>query len=143
MKDESDTLTKIRRLIGHLTDVKECGRASVVATERQRELLRRQMASKEAAAWDRVRNLPEGTTLYCCASGTFMGGPFQRGDSMEFRCVQPRAKRLWVKTADGKSYWFTPASINRYDLQLAPPANPISDDERKVVERITGRLNCL
>lgn len=43
-------------------------------------------------AWQRVKDLPVSTKLYCCASGAFLGGPFQRGDEMAVHVIQPRCR---------------------------------------------------
>lgn len=135
----SDTVSKIRRLIGHVDDPKELVAIIKSAKERQELLFERLSEKSEAEAWARVKDLQRETTLYCCASGTFLGGPIQRGDSMTVYFIQPRKKIVWVTLKDGSRYWFSPKGINRYNLRTEPPVNPLSELERKFANT-TGKI---
>ena len=139
MENESGTLSKIRRLIGHLNDPKEADEAARAATRRKNEIWKRIAAQKDVESWNRVRMLEPGTVLHCCVQETFIGGNFQRGDSMTVHSIQPRAKRLWV-TKNGLHYWFNPSGITRYNLQLTPPEKPLSPDERAIAEDMAKRV---
>ena len=129
----------IKRLIGRINDDKELREIEKAARARIRVLTERRYAECCAQAWERIRVLPVGTTLHVCASGTFVGGPFQRGDSFELTHIQPRAKRVWV-TFNGKQYWFEPPGMNRYDLRTEPPATKLDPEARKSIERVAERI---
>ena len=83
---------------------------------------------------------PRGAPLFCCNVGTFIGGPLQRGDRVEVYAVQPRKRLLWVRAANGRLLGFRPADIDRYDLQLTPPANPLSATARALSEGVANIL---
>lgn len=128
--------------LSHLTDVRELYRLKSVISHRIDVLHKQQSEQARAAAWERLKNQPPGTVLYCCSEGTFMGGPFQRGDKMTVHCIQPRKKVLWVKYGpEGaqKFHGFFPLGILRYNLQLTPPANPIRPTERAFATK-TGEI---
>lgn len=71
--------------------------------QRQRTLTKEVALRRATEAWDRVKCHKRGDVLYCCAEGTFIGGPLQRGDKMTVYAVQPRKKILWV-TVKGNKY---------------------------------------
>lgn len=115
------------------------------AAYKQGKILAKESAEREAtAAWSRVKSHKPGDTLYCCASGTFLGGPLQRGDKVTVLAIQPRKKLLWV-TVKGKknSFYFTPRGIARYDLRQFPPEKPITQDERKLADNMGNVLKNL
>jgi hypothetical protein len=128
--------TKVKRIIGQCDDVKELNSIIAHAKRRADDLYKRAAAQQAAEAWERVKLLTHGTTLYCCASGTFVGGPLQRGDSMTVHCIQPRKKRLWVKLTSGEMYGLGPRFIARYDLRTEPPVAPLPGNERRMAEAV-------
>lgn len=128
-----------KRAIGQMKDIAELQAVIRAARARVDTLRERDYAARVAAAWERTKNQPLGQILHVCAEGTFVGGPFQRGDSMVLVAIQPRAKRIWVDTK-GSRYWFAAKSIERYDLRTEPPAKPLDPEHRAMVERIAGRL---
>ena len=130
----------IIRSIAHCNDIQALREIVKAARGRESTLAQRKYQADCAAAWERVRGLPRGAALYCCAARTFIGGPMQRGDAVTVYAVQPRAKRLWVQMSDGKLVYLTPAGVNRYDLRTEPPASRLPELERKIVEAIAGRI---
>lgn len=107
--------------------------------ERKDQINRDVYETKKAALWDEIRNAKIGSQIYVCCEGTFLGGPFQRGDSMTITHIQPRAKRIWA-TANGKQYGFDAAGIARYTLRTTPPTLALPRTEREIVDRIVSRL---
>lgn len=71
-------------------------------------------------AWTRYRRFKPGISVWCCASGTFLGGPLQRGDRVTVEHVQPRARRLWLRIK-GKLWRFGESDATRYELRTVPP----------------------
>lgn len=129
----------IKRTIGQMKDIAELNAVIRAARSRIDTLRERKHADNVAAAWERIKVQPLGQVLHVCAEGTFVGGPFQRGDSMVLVAIQPRAKRIWVD-AKGSRYWFAAVSIDRYDLRTEPPAKPLDPKHRAMVERIAERI---
>ena len=129
----------IKGIIGQMTDEKALREIEKAARERIRVLAERRHTELCAQAWERLKSLPIGTTLYVCAGGTFVGGPFQRGDSFSVTHIQPRAKRIWVEYK-GQRYWFEPQGMHRYDLRTEPPERPLDAEHRASMERIASRL---
>lgn len=127
--------------IGRINDTKELCRLGAAIRHRIKLLEHRAREARYAAAWERVKNLPAcGAPLFCCNVGTFIGGPLQRGDRVEVYAVQPRKRLLWVRAANGRLLGFRPADIDRYDLQLTPPANPLSATARALSEGVANIL---
>ena len=128
----------IRRQIGRCTDAASLG--DIIAKCRQRRKVLAERAAVKAAeeAWERVKHLQHGDTVYCCALGVFLGGTIQRGDALRVVGVQPQAKLLWLDV-DGKRWWFEPAGIARYDFQTQPPEDPCSKLDRAMAKRV-GKL---
>ena len=122
--------------IGHISDTKELERLKGLISDRIALLHRRLWLARCAEAWGRVATAPPGTPLFCCADGTFLGGPFQRGDRTVVHCVQPRKRRLWVRDQRGKLWGFPPAEVHRYNLQPQPPANPLGPASRALAESL-------
>lgn len=130
----------LKRAIGRMNDLTELTELKKAIYERIQVLQQRAHAAKVAAAWERIKDVQIGATLHVCASGTFFGGPFQRGDSMQLTHKQPRAKRIWF-TCKGVRYWMDAGLIERYDLRTEPPAEPMKPEQREQVERIAGRIS--
>lgn len=103
--------------------------------QRQRTLTKEVALRRATEAWDRVKCHKRGDVLYCCAEGTFIGGPLQRGDKMTVYAVQPRKKILWVTVKGNKySLAFPPWAIARYNLCQHRPENPVPPQEGNLVE---------
>jgi len=129
---------KIIRAIQRCNDVSALNQIKKAVYKRSDTVVQRNYKMTVGAAWDRVRNLQPGAVLYCCSAGTFLGGPFQRGDQMTVHSLQSRVKRLWVTSKkDAKLYWFGPQGVERYNLQVEPPAQPLSESERKLAEAVS------
>lgn len=122
----SRDIEAIREIISH-------AKARIYAIEAEKH------AAGVAAAWAAVKGLEIGTVLYINAEGTFLGGPWQRGDAVRLTHIQPRAKRIWTEN-DGKSYWFDARGVYRYALKTTPPSNPLPKEEREMVSRVFGRI---
>lgn len=111
------------------------------AKERQKVLAQAQVDKITAEAWTRYRRFKPGITVWCHATGVFMGGPLQRGDTAIVEHVQPRARRLWLKIK-GKRYWFEGHGAARYDLKtvqtrrLEPEAQEHHDTMRQIADRL-------
>lgn len=125
-------ITNLKQSIARITDRKQLTELSTYVKERSSLLYKREQEALTKAAWERVKDLPVGTMLYCCANGWFLGGAVQRGTQFRiYHAAQPRAKRIWTCIVrDGKDegvYWFGPEGVHRYDLRLEKPTNPISD----------------
>src|SRR5574341_899805 len=134
-------VSKVKRMIGQCTEQKELNEVIASARKRKEDLENAAWRARCAAAWERVKDLAAGTVLYCCAEGIFIGGHLQRGDSVTVHSVQPRAKRLWVKLADGSFYWFAPAGVSRYDLRLEPPVRAISQEDRAMARTVAKAIS--
>ncbi len=96
------------------------------------ELEKEAIAKNIARAWEWVRHMAPGEALWCHATGTFLGGPLQRGDKVTVYAVQPRKKLLWINLKTGRTISFNPWNIHRYNLQLDKPAKPIDPATRKM-----------
>ena len=133
----------IRRMIGQCDVPAELAEVRRAADDRSKLLAERTRKRLEGEAWERVRHLPHGTKLYCCASGFFLGGNIQRGTAMTVYSVQPRAKRLWVLLEGETSprYWFAANGVHRYDLRTEPPANPCSRDMAERMAKVGEIIN--
>ena len=124
-------ITNLKQSIARITDRKQLQELQTYCKERSSLLWKREQERLIAEAWERCKNLPVGTVLYCNANGIFMGGAIQRGTALRiYHAAQPRAKRIWTSIVkDGKEegvYWFGPEGIHRYDLRLEKPDNPVS-----------------
>lgn len=93
------------------------------------------------AAWAELKTWTRGDDVWCNASGVFLGGNIQRGTHLTFWSVQPRKKIAWFKFDDGGFHWFNPAGLLRYNLQRTPPANPVSPELAKRMEKVGEVLN--
>jgi len=126
------SITSLKQSIARINDRKQLTELSTYIKERSSLLWKREEEAAKVTAWNRVKDLPVGTTLYCNANGWFLGGAVQRGTQFRiYHAAQPRAKRIWTCIVrDGKDegvYWFGPEGVHRYNLQLTCPTNPISD----------------
>jgi len=126
------SITSLKQSIARITDRKQLNELSTYVKERSSLLWKREEEAAKVAAWNRVKDLPVNTVLYCNANGWFLGGAVQRGTKFRiYHAAQPRAKRIWTCIVrDGKDegvYWFGPEGVHRYNLQLTCPTNPISD----------------
>ena len=109
---------------------------------RQRALVvaNKEWDKKAATKWEEVKTWKRGQVVYCCASGTFMGGPMQRGDSAVIWMIQPRKKLLWL-TISGETFQrlFRPGSVLRYGLSPDPPDDPMSKKD-KAAAGVMGKI---
>ena len=128
------------RSIAHCTDIKRLRKAITTAQRRISVLSKREYAARAAAAWDEAKQWDIGTTVWCCAAGTFLGGTIQRGWTATVTHIQPRAKRLWTQAADGATRWFTPAGLVRYAIKTTPPDKPLSKANAKVAQAMGEAL---
>lgn len=134
-------MTNIKRTIGQMQDVTELRQLKKAILERIDVLEKRAYAAKVEAAWERVKDLPKGTMLHVCSTGTFFGGPFQRGDSFKITYVQPRARRIWIEhkgVVNGA--YFDARNVERYDLRTEPPADPMKPEHRAEVDLMAARV---
>lgn len=137
-------LTKIKRQLAHASP-QELGDVIRYCKQRQKVLADRLYAERLADAAERAATWATGPEVHVehvwvHAQGTFVGGPFQRGDKLTVTHYQPRAKRLWV-TFRGTSYWLDAKGINRYDLRAEPmDEKPMDDEHRASLDRMAGRL---
>lgn len=139
-------ITSLKQSIARITDRKQLTELTTYCKERSSLLWKREQEAAKVAAWERVKDLPVGTTLYCCASGWFLGGAVQRGTQFRiYHKAQPRAKRIWTCIVrNGKDegvYWFGPEGVQRYDLQLTLPANPVNDKMSASLAEVGKVLN--
>lgn len=132
-----DTTQKaaIKSSISKCTDVAILSELEQHIVMRKVEIRKAEWESKKTAFWDGIKKAKPGDTLYVTFDGTFVGGPFQRGDSMTLTYIQPRAKRVLVD-AKGKTYWFDVVGIAKYELRTTPPESPISASERKIADTV-------
>lgn len=140
------SLTSLKQSIARINDRKQLSELTTYIKERSSLLWKREQEVAKAAAWDRVKDLPVNTMLYCCANGWFLGGAVQRGTQFRIYCKsQPRAKRIWTCIVrNGKDegvYWFGPEGVHRYNLQLTPPANPVNDKMSASLAEVGKVLN--
>ena len=136
-------LTKIKRSLAHAS-VKELYDIIRYAKARVKELEKREYEAKVEEAWSRAKEWAKmydvkTETVYVCSEATHIGSPIQRGDALTVVCLQPRAKRLWLKFK-GKEYAFRPQDIKRFNLQAEPPEKPISEADRQMADRMASRL---
>lgn len=133
---------KAKRMISRLVDQDDLRILRGYCDERDRELGRRAHEAALAATKIRMSGYCAGMQLWCCAAGMFIGGPFQRGD--EFSVIRDmgfKRRDLWVRhTRSGKAYSMNAALVHRYDLRAVPPENPVNQDERDRMERLSNRL---
>jgi hypothetical protein len=127
-------ITSLKQSIARITDRKQLTELSTYIKERSSLLYKRQEEAAKVAAWERVKDLPVGTNLWCNANGWFLGGAVQRGTQFRIYCKsQPRAKRIWTSIVrNGKDegvYWFGPEGVHRYNLQLTPPESGAVSDK--------------
>ena len=140
------SITNLKQSIARITDRKQLHELQAYCKERSSILWKREEAQKATEAWERCKNLPVGTMLYCNASGIFFGGAIQRGTALRiYAPAQPRAKRIWTTIVrDGKDegvYWFGPEGIHRYDLRVEKPNNPVSDKMSASLAEVGSILN--
>ena len=133
-------LSIVRQEIENCTDKCELSQVIDACKKRQLVLAKKAFDTLSKAAWDRVKKLPPGTPLYCCAQGVFMGGDWQRGDMGEVLTVQPRKKRLWLKR-NGVHYWFEPCAVMRYNFQTEPPTDALPKQTRHLYEQLGKVFN--
>lgn len=132
-------VTNIKRRIAKC-DLKELAQVIRYAKARQEELRKRDYEHRLADAWKRAKAWAKNDEVFVeevfvCSPGTFIGGPFQRGDRLEIFWLQPRKKMLWVvDPRDGQKYAFPPKQILRYDLQVDPPKSALPEHERNFAE---------
>ncbi len=131
--------TNLKRSVGKMHDVQELRELRKAIVERIDLLEKRAHAKRVDDHWQSLKDVPVGTVLHVCSTGTFFGGPFQRGDSMTVFAVQPRARRVWVRMND-KQYWIEAPRAEQYLLKTTPPERPMSQEERARVDRMAGRM---
>jgi len=128
-------VTKAKRVMAKM-DASELRQIEKYARDRSRLLSKRAWDAKVAAEWAIVKTYTPGTELWCNATGMFVGGPFQRGDHVKVDAVQPRAKRIWAVSDDGKAWWFSVAEWTRYAFRAEAPAEPLSESDRRIAQRL-------
>jgi hypothetical protein len=99
------------------------------------------LAKSEADAWEWANTLTRGETVYCNASGMFLGGDIQRGIKLTFHMLQPRKKIAWFKLENEKFHWFGPKGLYRYKLQREEPTEPLSPTLAKMAIEMGKALN--
>lgn len=111
-----------------------------IANARMHDLAIELWNAKKEQKWLEAKQWKVGQKIYCCASGTFIGGPIQRGDAFVITYIQPCKRVVWCSPEGEKpnKYGFPVSELARYDMQLTPPANSISPLERKIVEKLGG-----
>lgn len=125
-------ITSLKQSIARITDRKQLNELTTYIKKRSTLLWNKEQEVAKTEAWNRVKDLPVGTMLYCCATGWFLGGAIQRGTQLRiYAASQPRAKRIWTTIVrNGKDegvYWFGPEGVHRYDLRLEKPTSAVSD----------------
>lgn len=134
-------MTNLKRAVGQCKDVQELRELRRAVVERIGVLEKREYQKRVDEAWERIKGIPLGTVLHVCCTGTFFGGPFQRGDSFKVTYIQPKAKRIWIEHQGKVNGLYLPAvQVERYDLRTEPPANPMDSEQRASVERMAGRI---
>ena len=131
-------VSKVKRMIGHCNSMDELREVKKAVGARQNILIKRARQKKRDEKVEWARTLKVDEFIYCCAEGTFLGGPLQRGDALVVEHWQPRAKRLWVRTInEDRQLWFEAKGMVRYDLRSEKPDNPVSDSERRLANRVS------
>ena len=134
VKDEK--LTRVKRQIARLTS-EELDSVYRYINKRMTELATRKGRANADEAWKRAKRWRAGQIIYCAASGTFLGGPLQRGDKLIVNQVQPRKKVLWaVVEHNNKVIGFPPIQIHRYNLQSEKPVNEIPLLDRRIADKL-------
>jgi hypothetical protein len=137
------TLDAIKQWISKATSEQDLLTLKKAIRDREHKIFRAKLAKAEREAWERVKDLPKGTVLYCCAAGYFLGGNIQRGTKLVVNgssAGQPRRrKRLYVTVAGNKgAFWFSPNAIHSYNLRTEPPPDDkitqLKNDVSKIVE---------
>ncbi len=83
-------------------------------------------------AWEISKKWWVGMPIYCAASGTFVGGPIQRGDKLRIIAIQPRARRIWARLdGEKQEFCFEVGDLARYKFQPAPPDDPMDEESRE------------
>jgi len=139
-------ITNLKQSIARITDRKQLQELQTYCKERSSLLWKREEAQKVTEAWERCKDLPVGTMLYCNTHGFFLGGSIQRGTALRiYARSQPRAKRIWTTIVrNGKDegvYWFGPEGIHRYDLRLTQPDSPVTDKMSANLAEVGAILN--
>ncbi|HLL74793.1 MAG TPA: hypothetical protein VK421_05970 [Pyrinomonadaceae bacterium] len=124
---------EILEFISAATDVDLCDRIQSAAHKRKRALAQAAFEAKVAEHWKQTVWLKPGDALYCNATGTFLGGPLQRGDKVTVYAVQPKKRVIWLKV--GKhTFGFSAIEFYRYKLSRQKPESALGKTERAHAE---------
>ena len=97
--------------------------------------LRTENAVRET--WKRYARFKPGIDVWCCCTGTFLGGPLQRGDRATVRWVRPRARRLAL-TIRGQAWTFVGATAHSYNFRTIAPETNVDAIRSRKEERRDG-----
>jgi len=122
-----NAITKAKMAISRISETRDLHDLRRYINERVRLIGKRQYEAALVEARARMRTLQAGMRVWCCAEGTFIGGPFQRGDEFEvIRSMGHRVRYLWVKLLrTGKSYSMPIREFHWYNLRPEKPENPV------------------
>jgi hypothetical protein len=127
------TKDEIIEAIKLLNNSKECSEIVTAAKERAKSIREAEYDRQIKDYWSRAIFYREGQTLFCNTTGTFLGGPMQRGDKCKVLRMDIDQKKplIWV-TVKGRSYGFPPSEAFRYRLLPTKPEKPISQLDRQM-----------
>lgn len=120
--------------VGGCDSTADLNEIATAAKKRLNEIATAAWKARCDETWTRYARFKPGYTVWCCAPGTFLGGPLQRGDRVVIEAVQPRARRLWIKIK-GTTHLFGEGNAVRYEFRTVKPKDPIDPDERRVNAR--------